>query len=156
MMKTKTQKTPPLKLHNLQPQVSKKTRKRVGRGIGSGVGKTSGAGHKGQRSRSGHKISVTFEGGQMPFHRRIPKKRGFKAPNKLFYQTVNLFQINAKKIKIVNNETLFAENLISKLNDPVKILGSGKLDFAIMVQVKALSKNAGKKIIAAGGKFELI
>ena len=144
-------------LHNLQDTSNpKKNRKRVGRGIGSGRGKTSTAGHKGRRSRSGHKISAAFEGGQMPFYRRIPKKRGFRPANKIFYQIVNLNRITQREMKIVDKETLFAEKLIRKLDQPIKILGVGELNFAVTFKVNAVSETAEKKIKAAKGKIEII
>lgn len=153
MKKTKPSK---LTLHNLTTSINRKSRKRLGRGIGSGHGKTSSAGHKGQRSRSGHKIGATFEGGQMPFYRRIPKKRGFRNPTKLLYQIVNLRQIDRLKLKQVNHQTLLTNKLITDLQTPVKILGSGDLHFAASFRVNALSKTAIKKIQSAKGTLELL
>ena len=144
------------KLHLLPSLKTKKNRKRLGRGIGSGHGKTASAGHKGQRSRSGHKISATFEGGQMPFYRRIPKKRGFRNPNKLFYQVVNLAQIERLQLKKVDHQTLFVKKLITDPKSPVKILGNGKITFSAHFCVNALSKTAIEKIKLAKGVLKLL
>lgn len=144
-----------LTLSNLKNLHQPKKRKRVGRGTGSGIGKTATAGHKGQRSRSGHKIKASFEGGQMPFHRRIPKNRGFKSINPHIYQVVNLYKISKSKMILVNNETLLAANLITHLQKPVKILGEGQIDFSATFQIAAVSTSAQKKILLAGGKIIL-
>lgn len=152
----KKSKQPQLALHNLPISQTQKNRKRVGRGIGSGCGKTSTLGHKGQRSRSGHKISATFEGGQMPFYRRIPKKRGFRSPNKVVFQVVNLGAISRLQLKTVNHQTLLAKKLISDPKAPVKILGNGDINFVSHFQVNALSKSAIKKIELAKCTLEIL
>lgn len=131
-------------------------RKRVGRGPGSGHGKTSCRGHKGQRSRSGSKIRPWFEGGQMPLQRRIPK-RGFTNIFRKEYQVINLKQLaDLKKVKSVNPESLFEKGLISKKNLPVKILGDGELKGALEVTAHAFSASAKEKIEKAGGKVNVL
>jgi large subunit ribosomal protein L15 len=135
---------------------SVKKRKRVGRGPGSGHGKTACRGHKGQRSRSGSKIRPWFEGGQMPLQRRIPK-RGFTNIFRKEYQVINLKDLESlKKVKEVTPESLFEKGLISKRNMPVKILGSGELKAALDVSAHAFSASAKEKIEKAGGKVTVI
>lgn len=141
-----------LKLHELV-NLNKKNRKRVGRGTGSGIGKTSTRGHKGQRSRSGHKIGFAFEGGQMPWYRRIPKVRGFRAINHKFYQVVNLEKIEELKLKKVTSSILLEKGLISNLKTPVKILAKGKITFKVDIQVDAISSKALEIIESKDGKF---
>lgn len=144
-----------LKLHNLTTP-HKQNRKRLGRGTGSGHGKTATAGHKGQRSRSGHKIGATFEGGQMPFYRRIPKKRGFAQPHKKLYQIVNLGQINRLKLTRVDHPILLKHKLITDIKAPVKILAKGKLEFTAHFCVNAFSENAIKQLQLTKSSFEII
>lgn len=135
---------------------SVRKRKRVGRGPGSGHGKTACRGHKGQRSRSGSKIRPWFEGGQMPLQRRIPK-RGFTNIFRTEYQVINLKDLDGlKKVKAVTPESLFEKGLISKRNTPVKILGSGELKAALDVSAHAFSASAKEKIEKAGGKVTVI
>ena len=131
---------------------STKNRKRVGRGPGSGHGKTSCRGHKGQKSRSGGSIPTWFEGGQMPLQRRVPK-RGFTNIFKKSYQTINISAI-AKKIDggVVTPESLLDAGLISSKDKPVKILGDGELSKAFEVSAHKFTKSAIEKIEAAGGK----
>ena len=140
-----------MKLNTIVDKAAIKKPKRVGRGIGSGTGKTSGAGHKGQKSRSGVAIKG-FEGGQMPLHRRLPK-RGFKNPFRIEYSIINLGDIDKavidKKIdvkKVISNEELFKAGLIRKKNSLVKILGNGKINHALNLNVDKASKSAIKLV----------
>ncbi len=138
-------------LHDLSPSKgSHRDRKRVGRGPGSGLGKTSGRGHKGQKARSGGGIPAGFEGGQMPLHRRIPK-RGFTNPNRVEFQVVNLMELEDLKKGEVTPETLEAMGLVRSASKPIKILGEGDLKVALQVTAHAFSKSARAKIEAAGG-----
>ncbi len=130
---------------------SRKNAKRVGRGPGSGHGKTSCRGHKGQHARSGAKFRAWFEGGQMPLQRRIPK-RGFTNIFKKEYQLVNLSDLESLKGKSYSPETLYDARVIRKKNVPVKVLGNGELKSAIEIQAHAFSKTAIEKIETAGGK----
>jgi large subunit ribosomal protein L15 len=130
--------------------------KRLGRGPGSGTGKTSGRGHKGQKSRSGKKISPSFEGGQMRLMRRLPK-RGFTNIFKKTYQVVNLEKLQDWDKDIpVDPKSLFAKNLIRKDSDPVKILGDGEISQPVTVKVHAVSMTARQKIEGAGGTVEVV
>jgi large subunit ribosomal protein L15 len=148
-------------LHNLEnaPGSTKKNRKRVGRGPGSTDGKTSGRGHKGQNSRSGSKKRVGFEGGQMPIHRRLPK-RGFKNIFRKEYLIVNLDDIlNCQKIdqdKPITATVLVESGLIKNQKLPVKILGDGTLDKALTIEAQKFSASAAKKIQDAGGTATVI
>lgn len=145
-----------MELHTLRPPAgSKKTRKRVGRGSGSGLGKTSGRGHKGAGQRSGFKSRAGHEGGQMPLHRRLPK-RGFTNIFKKEFQVVNLTDLTRCEPGEITGATLKQAGLISKLDVAIKILGNGDIDKAYMVKVQAFSKTAKEKIEAAGGKAEVI
>ncbi|MBL8008068.1 MAG: 50S ribosomal protein L15 [Ignavibacteria bacterium] len=136
---------------------SRKKKKRVGRGQGSGHGGTSTRGHKGQRSRSGAKFRAWFEGGQMPLQRRVPKF-GFKNVNRVEYVTINLDDIqeliDKGKIKetIINKEYLLSQNLIKGKNKPLKILGNGELKAKLEITADAFSKTAKEKIEKGGGK----
>jgi large subunit ribosomal protein L15 len=136
------------------PKGSSEKRKRVGRGMGSGMGKTSTRGHKGQRSRSGSRMMRGFEGGQMPLHRRLPK-RGFTNIFKKEYAVVNLDRIAALGESTVTLELLHKAGLTGK-HDLVKILGDGELKTAITVQAHKFSKSAQEKITKAGGKAEVV
>ncbi len=145
-------------LSNLRPAIgSTKNRKRIGRGAGSGTGKTAGKGHKGQNARSGGGVKPGFEGGQMPLQRRLPK-RGFTPLDKKVYVLVNLrdlqnlFEAGA----VVDLEALGKAGLIKKLRDGIKILADGDLDKALTVKAHKFSKVAQQKIEAAGGKAEVI
>ncbi|MFA7077680.1 MAG: 50S ribosomal protein L15 [Syntrophomonas sp.] len=146
-----------MKLEELKsPPGANKRTKRVGRGIGSGHGKTSTRGHKGQKARSGGGIRLGFEGGQMPLQRRIPK-RGFTNIFRKEYAIVNVQDLNCfDDGSIVTIELLQAAGLINKVNAGVKILGDGELDKRLTVQVHKCSRQAQEKITARGGKFEVI
>ena len=147
-----------MKLHELSPaEGSKRSARRVGRGHGSGWGKTAGKGHKGQKARSGGGVRPGFEGGQMPLQRRVPK-RGF---NNIFADkvvTVNLSDLNRKfeNGADVTVETLIAAGLVKNSFDAVKVLGNGKLEKKLNVKVSAYSESAKAAIEAAGGKAEVI
>src|SRR6476660_8020335 len=132
---------------------SHQARKRVGRGPGSGLGKTSGKGHKGHKARTGGSTNPGFEGGQMPLYRRLPK-RGFTNPFKVTAQPVNLSQLKKVSTGEVSPETLYSAGLIGKVDAPVKLLGTGDADRAYTVRGVALSASARAKIEAAGGKIE--
>lgn len=137
------------------PRGSRKRKKIVGRGPGSGLGKTSGRGENGQKSKCpGNPLSGGSEGGQMPLIRRLPKV-GFRAHRPIFNQIVNVSDLNKfEKDATVNGETLKAAGLIKSLNKPFKILGNGELKKSLTVQVKSISKSAAEKIKKAGGKIE--
>ncbi len=146
-----------MKLHELSPAPgSVRDVKRIGRGHGSGNGKTAGKGHKGQKARAGRGIRAGFEGGQMPLHRRIPK-RGF---NNIFatpYTTINVAVLNRfEDGAVVNTEALLNAGIIKKAPYGVKVLGNGKIEKNLTVQVAAYSESAKAKIEAAGGKAEVI
>jgi large subunit ribosomal protein L15 len=132
-------------------QGAKKKTKRVGRGPGSGHGKTSCRGHKGQHARSGSKHRSWFEGGQMPLQRRIPK-RGFHSRTKTEYQVVNLSDLGRIEGNQVTPESLFKVKMIRSRVEPLKILGNGELTRALEVTAHAFSQSAAQKIEAAGGK----
>ena len=137
------------------PRGSKKRRKRVGCGIGSGHGKTAGRGTKGQKARSGGKIPAWFEGGQMPIQRRIPK-RGFTNPFKKVYQIVNVGDLDRFEAgSVVNRDALKGAGLIKKITVPVKMLGGGDLTKPLKVQVDSLSAMAREKILSQGGAVEV-
>jgi large subunit ribosomal protein L15 len=144
-----------MNLSNIRaPKKSSEKRKRVGRGMGSGMGKTSARGHKGQRSRSGSRIMRGFEGGQMPLHRRMPK-RGFTNIFRKEYSIVNLEALAALGETTINPDVLRKAGVI-KTKHPVKILGDGELKSAITVHAHKFSKSAQEKITKAGGKFEVL
>jgi large subunit ribosomal protein L15 len=136
------------------PRKGTEKRKRVGRGMGSGMGKTSTRGHKGQRSRSGSRLLRGFEGGQMPLHRRVPK-RGFKNIFREEYAVVNLDRLAELGETEVTPEVLKKAGVVHG-NKPVKILGNGELKSAITVHAHKFSKSAQEKITKAGGKFEVL
>lgn len=146
-----------MKLHHLRPPKGTKTNpKRVGRGTGSGHGKTSCRGHKGQNSRSGGGVRPGFEGGQMPLARRLPK-RGFKNIFRVEYQVVNVSRLDVFGSGTeVDPAGLLAKRMIRKKEKPVKILGKGEISLPLTVKVHAVSETARKKIEAAGGRIELI
>lgn len=146
-----------MKLHELSPvEGSRKSAKRIGRGHGSGWGKTAGKGHKGQKVRSGKGMRVGFEGGQMPLQRRIPK-RGF---NNIFAKeivainvgTLNRFENGA----VVDAASLVEAGIVKNSFDGIKVLGNGKLEKSLTVKVSAYSESAKAKIEAAGGKAEVV
>ncbi len=142
-------------LSNLPASKERNSKKRVGRGIGSGLGKTSGRGQKGQKSRTGGGVRRGFEGGQTPLYRRLPK-RGFKNINSRTYTEVTLTMLNKSEATDVTPETLVAEGIIGKINDGIVILGSGKLDKKLNVKATRFTKTASEKIQALGGKIEVI
>ncbi len=144
-----------MELHTLKPPAgSKKARKRVGRGAGSGLGETSGRGHKGQGARSGFRRKIGFEGGQMPLHRRLPK-RGFTNIFKQEFQVVNVADLARCASSDITPDVLHAAGLVKHSHLPVKILGNGTVDKAYTVKATAFSKSAIEKITAAGGKTEV-
>jgi large subunit ribosomal protein L15 len=132
---------------------STQSRKRIGRGPGSGLGKTSGKGHKGHKARTGGSTNPGFEGGQMPMYRRLPK-RGFTNPFRVEAQVVNLMDLTRVSAGDVSPETLYSAGLIGKPDSPVKLLGTGEADRPYTVRGVALSASARAKIEAAGGKIE--
>jgi large subunit ribosomal protein L15 len=136
------------------PRKASEKRKRVGRGMGSGMGKTSTRGHKGQRSRSGSRMLRGFEGGQMPLHRRMPK-RGFNNIFRKEYSIVNLESLANLGETTITPDVLRQAGVI-KTKHPVKILGDGELKSAITVHAHKFSKSAQEKITKAGGKFEVL
>lgn len=148
-----------MKLHDLRPNSgAKKKRKRVGRGIAAGQGKTAGRGTKGQNARSGGGKGIYFEGGQLPLARRLPYKRGFTNINKVYYTPVNLkrlaeFDFGGEE---VTPELLAAIGLLRKSTDPVVILGDGEVSQALHVKAHRISESAKEKIEAAGGTVETI
>ena len=147
-----------MRLEDLKPAAgSRKKAKRVGRGPGSGYGKTSGKGHKGQKARGKGKVRVGFEGGQMPLYRRLPK-RGFKNVNRKIYSIINLRTLEEKfqENDEVTPEILEKMGVIKKMLDGVKILGNGELSKPLVVKAHAFSKKAKEKIEAVGGKAEVI
>jgi len=146
-----------MELHNLSPKAgSRKDRKRVGRGPGSGNGKTAGRGHKGQGSRSGTKQKRNFEGGQMPLVRRLPK-RGFTNIFRRELVIVNVGQLERfPGGSEITPDLLLAERVVSKLGDGVKVLGDGALKRKLVVKAHAFSKKAKEVIEAAGGRCEVI
>jgi large subunit ribosomal protein L15 len=167
-----------MKLHDLKPAPgSRKARRRVGRGIAAGQGKTAGRGTKGQKARAGGSIPAWFEGGQTPLHQRIPKLRGFRNPFKIDYEIVNIGAIGrladlgalepgempgSKKTKgaaapvTVNQEILRAAGLVRRLDKPMKVLGNGEVSAALFVVADAFSASAKSKIEAAGGTVSVL
>jgi len=145
-----------MRLNELKPALaSRKSRKRLGCGIGSGHGKTGGRGHKGQKSRTGGSIARGFEGGQMPLIRRLPK-RGFTPRNKLVFQVVNIAQLARFDSGMsLDAAAFFDAGLIKDADKPVKLLGLGELDKKLDVAVSAISGSARAKIEAAGGSVTL-
>jgi large subunit ribosomal protein L15 len=147
-----------MSLHNLRkPKGSTHAKKRVGRGQGSGNGKTAGRGHKGAQSRSGYHFKRGFEGGQMPLHRRVPK-RGFTNPTRVEYDVINLDTLEARfdAGAVVTPETLRAAGLLPGSRNPVKVLARGDLNKALTVRVHKFSGKASEKIAAAGGQAEAL
>ena len=145
-----------MRIHTIQPAVGSTTsEKRLGRGIGSGLGKTSGKGHKGQWARSGGGVRPGFEGGQTPLARRVPK-RGFNNKFAVNYDIVNVESLNVfEEGTVVTPELLAEKGLVTvKCNGGVKVLGNGEITKKLTVQVNAFSESAKQKIEAAGGKAE--
>jgi large subunit ribosomal protein L15 len=144
-----------MNLSNIRaPKKAAENKKRVGRGMGSGMGKTSTRGHKGQRSRSGSRMMRGFEGGQMPLHRRMPK-RGFTNIFRTEFNIVNLEKLAALGETTITPEVLRQAGVI-KSKHPVKVLGSGELAMALTVHAHKFSKSAQEKITKAGGKVEVL
>ena len=144
-----------MKIDELKPATNSKTRTRVGRGVGSGLGKTSGRGHKGQKARSGGGVRRGFEGGQTPLYRRLPK-RGFTNIHAKNYTEVTLTMLNKATTEEVTAESLMADEIISKINDGIVVLATGTLDKKVAVKAKRFTKAAKEKIEALGGKTEVI
>lgn len=146
-----------MKLHELKPAAgSRHSRKRVGRGTASGLGKTSGRGQKGQKARSGGGVRPGFEGGQNPIYRRLPK-RGFTNPNRKEYAVVNLDVLNRfAEGTEVTPELLLEEGVIKNVKNGVKVLGNGELNVKLTVKAHKFSQSAAEKIAAAGGVTEVI
>ena len=144
-----------MKLGELKPSVEKKNRKRLGRGIGSGNGKTAGRGHKGQKARSGGGVRRGFEGGQTPLYRRLPK-RGFTNIHANNYTEVTLTMLNKSKATDVTAESLLEEGIIGKINDGIVVLATGKLDKKLNVKAVRFTAKAKETIEALGGKAEVI
>jgi len=147
-----------MNLHDLRPTPGSRPKPaRKGQGIGSGLGKTAGRGHKGQNARSGGGVRPGFEGGQMPLQRRMPKRGFTNAPFKKDIVAVNLDKLNGfENGTEVTPETLLEAKVIKKTSDGVKILGHGKLEKSLTVKAHAFSKSAVEKIESAGGKTEVI
>ncbi len=146
-----------MKLHELKPaEGSRHVKKRIGRGIGSGHGKTAGKGHKGQWARSGGGVRPGFEGGQNPLFRRLPK-RGFKNFARVEYAIVNLEQLNSfEKGTEVTAELLIETGLVKDVKAGIKVLGDGALEVALVIKANKFSQSAIEKIQAVGGKAEVI
>ncbi len=143
-----------MKLNSLSPaEGSKKNRKRVGRGMGSGIGKTGGRGHKGQKSRSGGYHKVGFEGGQMPLQRRLPK-RGFASRTARYNDELRLYQVQVMKADVIDLEFLKSEGIVAHDIRKVKVINTGTLDRAVTIKGLAVTKGAQAAIEAAGGKVE--
>lgn len=144
-----------MKIDELKPAQNTKTRTRVGRGIGSGLGKTSGRGHKGQKARSGGGVRRGFEGGQTPLYRRLPK-RGFNNIHAKNYTEVTLTMLNKSTVSDVTAETLLADGIIGKVNDGIVVLATGKLEKKLNVKATRFTAKAKEEIEALGGKAEVI
>jgi len=146
-----------MKLFELQPGVgSNKDTKRKGRGHGSGNGKTAGRGHKGQNARSGGGVRIGFEGGQMPIYRRLPK-RGFNNIFALKYSEINVSDLNKfEDGAVVDAESLKSAGIIKKTLDGIKVLGNGELTKKVTVKAAKFTEAAKEKIVAAGGKYEVM
>ena len=144
-------------LNQLKPvEGARHAKKRLGRGIGSGLGKTAGKGTKGQNARSGGGVRPGFEGGQLPLFQRLPK-RGFKSLSRVEYKVVNVEQLNVfKNGSVVDAQKLVEAGIIKELNENVKILGNGKLEKKLTVKANKFSESAKKAIEAAGGSVEVI
>ena len=147
-----------MKLHELKPnEGATKRGKRLGRGIAAGQGKTAGRGTKGQKSRRGGGTALWHQGGNLPFFRRLPFKRGFTPPHRVVYNEINLYQLEGfRDGSEVTPETLAEARLLKDEDSPVVILGEGELNKALRVSVHRVSKGARAKIEAAGGSVEII
>ena len=144
-----------MELGNIKSATETVTRKRVGRGIGSGLGKTSGRGHKGQKARSGGGVRRGFEGGQTPLYRRLPK-RGFTNIHAKNYTEVTLTMLNKSKATDVTAESLLEEGIIGKIQDGIVVLATGKLEKKLNVTAVRFTAKAKENIEALGGKIEVI
>lgn len=148
-----------MKLHNLKAPAAHKSKKRVGRGQGSGKGEQSGRGHNGQKSRSGSKVKAWFEGGQMPLQRRVPKF-GFRNPFRVEYQGVNVQKISDFLEAGKLDDTITIPDLVNAGladdSDRIKLLGSGKIDQKISIEVHACSASAKEKVESAGGSVTIV
>jgi large subunit ribosomal protein L15 len=147
-----------MELHDLRPDAgSRKKRKRVGRGIAAGQGKTAGRGTKGQGARSGGGKGIYFEGGQLPLARRLPYKRGFTNTRKVYYKAINIGRLSHLEAgSTVTLETLVELGYIKRTSDPVVILGDGDFDVALKVKAHRFSASAKSSIEAAGGSVEIV
>jgi large subunit ribosomal protein L15 len=147
-----------MKLHELQPNKGKtKNRRRAGRGIAAGRGKTAGRGQKGQGARAGGGMGLYHQGGNLPFFRRLPFKRGFTPPNQVTYNEINLDQLEGFKANSdVSPETLQKARLLRNEDNPIVVLGRGELKSALKVRVHRVTKGARSKIESAGGSVEII
>src|SRR5947207_12364435 len=157
MAKKTSEKKPVVSLSTLRPpRGSRKKKVRVGRGMGSKLGKTAGSGNKGQKSRRGYSRRRGFEGGQMPLHRRMPK-RGFHNPFGVTYSIVNLAELNVFPAgETVTPELLRAHGFVRRATDPIKVLGDGELTTKLAIHAQAFSASAKEKITKAGGTFEVV
>lgn len=146
-----------MRLNDIRSPKSNKSRKRVGRGDGSGHGTTSGRGTKGQLSRSGGNTRPGFEGGQMPLQRRVPHLKGFKNNKKIIFNVINTGMLSAfKEGSTVDHDALMEKSLIMKKQRPLKVLGKGELNIKLTVKANGFSKTAREKIEKAGGKAEVV
>ncbi len=146
-----------MRLNDIRSPKSNKSRKRVGRGDGSGHGTTSGRGTKGQLSRSGGNTRPGFEGGQMPLQRRVPHLKGFKNNKKVIFNVINTGMLSAfKEGSTVDHDALMEKSLIMKKQRPLKVLGKGELNIKLTVKANGFSKTAREKIEKAGGKAEVV
>ena len=144
-----------MKLDELKPAQKKAAKLRVGRGVGSGLGKTSGRGHKGQKASSGGGVRRGFEGGQTPLYRRLPK-RGFNNKFAKNYTEVTLTMLNKATTDVVDSESLIKDGIISKANDGIVIIATGKLEKKLTVKAVRFTKAAKEQIESLGGKTEVI
>lgn len=146
-----------MELYELAPEKGqRKNRKRIGRGVASGSGKTAGRGSKGQNARSGGGVRPGYEGGQMPIHRRLPK-RGFKNPFKKVFAILNVRDLNRfESAAVIDEATLVKSGLVKGDRDGIKLLGNGEISIPLTVKVDKVSESARQKIEAAGGKIEVI
>lgn len=146
-----------MRLNELSPaNGSRKSRKRLGRGVGSGTGKTAGRGTKGHNSRSGGGVRPGFEGGQMPIHRRLPK-RGFTNIFRKIIAIINIRDLSRfEKDSIVDEDALFNSGLVKGKIDGIKLLAQGEMKIPLTIRLNSVSKNAREKIIAAGGNIEVL
>lgn len=143
-----------MKLNSISPaEGSKKDRKRVGRGIGSGSGKTAGRGHKGQKARSGGLLKIGFEGGQMPLQRRLPK-RGFASRTQRYNAEVRLYELSGLKSDVIDKEALQAAGIVARDARKIKIINTGEITRAVTIKGVGVTKGAQAAIEAAGGKVE--